>query len=58
LASTNVEKLLGVMVVDAENERESHGDLVATAGGGLMDLESKVVGIILPRRGAVDLVYT
>lgn len=49
LASVNVEKLLGVHIDDAQS------DLVATRGGGLLDLSSKVVGIISPRRGIVDL---
>jgi hypothetical protein len=30
-------------------------DLVATQGGDLFSFESKVVGIISPRRGYVDL---
>ncbi|KAI0643970.1 composite domain of metallo-dependent hydrolase [Trametes meyenii] len=48
LVSTNVEKLLGV-------ERESgEYELVATLGGDLLEY-SKVVGVLSPRRGMVDL---
>ncbi|TRM61307.1 hypothetical protein BD626DRAFT_502095 [Schizophyllum amplum] len=46
LASTNVEKLLGV---------EPSGDLVATRGGGMLDFGSKVVGVVSPKRGVVDI---
>lgn len=49
LASTNLEKLLGL-----ELEAE-HADLVAVQGGDLFDFESKVVGILSPRRDVVDL---
>lgn len=49
LASTNLEKLLGL---DLEAEL---ADLVAVQGGDLFDFESKVVGILSPRRDAVDL---
>ncbi|TFK54416.1 composite domain of metallo-dependent hydrolase [Heliocybe sulcata] len=49
LTSVNVEKLLGVAVSPALS------DLVATSGGDLLDFSSKVVGIISPRRGVVDL---
>ena len=31
------------------------GDLVATEGGDLLDIQSKVVGVISPRKGKVDL---
>ncbi|KAI0367346.1 composite domain of metallo-dependent hydrolase [Pilatotrama ljubarskyi] len=48
LVSTNVEKLLGIERGDAE------GDLVVTYGGGLLDY-TKVVAIVSPRRGVVDL---
>lgn len=48
LGSVNVEKLLGV---DSGN----YGDLVATRGGGLLDLGGKVVAVISPRRGLVDV---
>ncbi|KAI0367317.1 carbohydrate esterase family 9 protein [Pilatotrama ljubarskyi] len=47
LASTNVEKLLGVKTLQ--------GDLVATQGGDLLEL-SKVVAVISPRRGVVDII--
>ena len=46
--STNVEKLLGI--VRGEDEVE----LVATSGGDLLEY-SKVIGIISPRRGVVDI---
>ena len=49
LASVNVEKLLGVDVADAES------DLIATHGGDPLEFSSKVVGVISPRRGVVDL---
>ncbi|KAL5494800.1 hypothetical protein ACEPAI_262 [Sanghuangporus weigelae] len=50
IASTNVERLLGVEV-----ETSSQRDLVVTKGGGLLNIEAKVVGIISPRRGQVEL---
>ncbi|KAI8973081.1 carbohydrate esterase family 9 protein [Trametes punicea] len=49
LASTNVETLLGVKADEVQ------GDLVATQGGDLLDF-SKVVAIISPRRGVVDVI--
>ncbi|KAL5507656.1 hypothetical protein ACEPAH_7112 [Sanghuangporus vaninii] len=49
LASSNLEKLLA-LEVDADL-----ADLVATEAGDIFDFESKVVGIISPRKGAVDL---
>ncbi|KAH9935457.1 composite domain of metallo-dependent hydrolase [Fomitopsis serialis] len=49
LASVHVEKVLGVEVDDIES------DLIATHGGDPLQLSSKVVGIISPRRGVVDL---
>ena len=49
LASTNLEKLLGVEV------DTSLADLIATEAGDIFDFESKVVGVISPRKGAVDL---
>jgi hypothetical protein len=52
IGSTNVEKLLGGKV---ETMAEQLGDLVATAGGDLFDFTSKVVAVISPRRGLVDL---
>ncbi|KDQ57519.1 hypothetical protein JAAARDRAFT_156260 [Jaapia argillacea MUCL 33604] len=50
LASVNLEKLLGVSVPTYE------GDLVATWGGDLLEFESKVVGIVSPSKGIVDLI--
>ncbi|KAF8558348.1 composite domain of metallo-dependent hydrolase [Imleria badia] len=49
LASTNLEELLGVNPIVS-----SSGDLVATLGGSMLDLEAKVVGIISPRRRSVE----
>ncbi|KAJ2989664.1 hypothetical protein NUW54_g8708 [Trametes sanguinea] len=49
LASVNVESLLGVKTDGLES------DLVATQGGDLLDF-SKVVAVISPRRGVVDLI--
>ena len=49
LASSNLEKLLGI------NADEAELDLVVTVGGGLLDFESKVVGVISPSRKVVDL---
>lgn len=49
LASSNVEELLGLKVMPGEE------DLVATAGGDLLGFEGKVVAVISPRRGIVDL---
>ena len=49
LASTTLDKLLGAEVV-AEDR-----DLVATAGGDLLALGAKVVGVISPMRASVDL---
>ncbi|KAG0707315.1 composite domain of metallo-dependent hydrolase [Suillus ampliporus] len=50
LASINLEKLLGV------KPSGGLGDMVVTRGGTVLDLEAKVVGIISPRRGLVDLI--
>jgi hypothetical protein len=50
LASTNLERLLGVNV-----HSNLIPDHVATAGGDLMSMNSKVVAIISPRNDAVDL---
>ena len=50
LASVNLEKLLGV------KPSGSSSDLVATRGGTVLDFEAKVIGIISPRRGLVDLI--
>lgn len=49
LATIDLEKLLGV------HGRHGHGDLVATTGGDLFDFSSKVVAVISPDRGTVDL---
>ncbi|KAL1742134.1 hypothetical protein HDZ31DRAFT_66247 [Schizophyllum fasciatum] len=46
MASTNILKLLGV---------KGSGDLVATKGGGILEFESKIVGVLSRSRGVVDL---
>ena len=51
LATTNLEKLLGSKGANAQSTH----DLVATKGGELLDFGSKVVAIISPRKGTVDL---
>jgi len=43
----DLEKLLGVRAVEE--------DLVVFAGGGMWDIESKVVGIVSSTRNTVDL---
>ncbi|KAF7312947.1 Composite domain of metallo-dependent hydrolase [Mycena kentingensis (nom. inval.)] len=48
LVSTNIDKALGL-------RRDAAQELVVLQGGGLFDLESKVIGIVSPRGGAVDL---
>ncbi|KAI0074160.1 carbohydrate esterase family 9 protein [Panus rudis PR-1116 ss-1] len=53
LASTDLEKLLGVEV-ETQGANGGH-DLVATVGGDILDMESKVVAVISSRRGIVDL---
>lgn len=50
LGSTNIEKLLGI-----HDEVALEGDLVITQGGGLLDFEGKVIGIISKRRGEVQI---
>jgi hypothetical protein len=50
LGSVNIQKLLGVKAMYSEAS-----DLVATEGGDLLEMESKVVAIISPRRRLVDL---
>jgi len=50
LASTNLNRIFGIT-----NEDDSMDDLVAYHGGDVFDMESKVVGIISPRLGRVDL---
>ncbi|CDO74447.1 hypothetical protein BN946_scf184979.g2 [Trametes cinnabarina] len=52
LASSNVETLLGLETDPAEQ------DLVATVGGDLLDFEGKVVAVISPRQGVVDIFVT
>ena len=47
LASVNLENLLAV---NPDND-----DLVAIKGGSLLGFEGKVVGIVSPTRGVVDL---
>ena len=51
LASTNLEVLLGVV-----NPTDDTADLVAYEGGNAFDLSSKVVAVLSPERGFVDLV--
>jgi len=50
LATTNLEKLLGVREIG-----EDASDLVVYEGGSMFELSSKVVGVISPVRGCVDL---
>ena len=50
IGSTNIEKLLGGKV-----EAAAVQDLVATEGGDLLDFGSKVVAVLSPRRGSVNL---
>lgn len=47
--STNIEKLLGL------SKGAGHGDIVATRGGDILGY-SKVVGVVSPSRGVVDMV--
>lgn len=49
LASTNVEKLQGVKTDALQS------DLVATLGSDLLDF-SKVVAVVSPRRGVMDII--
>ncbi len=49
LASVNLEKLLGIKTHSVQ------GNLIATSGGDLLEFSSKVVGVISPRRGVVDI---
>ena len=49
LASVNLKKLLGLKDIHFQS------DLVATRGGTLLDLQSRVVGLVSPSRGIVDL---
>lgn len=50
LGSVNLEKLLGAEVDD-------DGDFVATKGGDLLEMTSRVVAVISPRRESVELLY-
>jgi hypothetical protein len=50
IGSVNIEKLLGVTELGGEDM-----DLVATRGGDLLDLSSKVVAVISPTRKLVDI---
>jgi hypothetical protein len=50
LATTNLHKALGLI-----RRRFTVPDLVLYAGGGLLDLESKVVGVISAERGIVEV---
>ena len=52
MGSTNVEKLLGGRV---EAEPEDARDMVVTAGGDILDFESKVIAVVSSRRKVVDL---
>ncbi|KAF9017784.1 hypothetical protein BDZ89DRAFT_1165551 [Hymenopellis radicata] len=47
LATTNLEQLLGIS--------SPSDDLVVSKAGSLLDFEAKVVGVISPRKGVVDL---
>lgn len=49
LASTNLEELLGIQPAASLS-----GDLVATIGGSILDLEAQVVGVISSRRRSVE----
>jgi hypothetical protein len=50
LASTNIEKTISGQVNIPEMS-----DLVATKGGDLLEMSSKVMAVISPRRNRVDL---
>lgn len=49
LASSKVDELMGVKVDPEET------DIVVTRGGGLLEFEGKVVAMVSPRRGVVDV---
>lgn len=54
LASSNLEKLVGV---DAKGRYGyEYGDLIATQGGGLLDMSSKVIAVVSSRMGKVDII--
>ncbi|TRM67641.1 hypothetical protein BD626DRAFT_423922 [Schizophyllum amplum] len=48
LVTTNLANMLGI-------QQSSNADVVAYRGGGLLELESKVVGVLSAERGFVDL---
>jgi hypothetical protein len=50
LATTNLHKALGLI-----RPRFTIPDLVLYEGGGLLDFESKVVGVISAERGVVEV---
>lgn len=50
LVTTDLENLLGI-----RDMGEDAADLVATEGGSIFEQSSKVVGIISPKRGFVDI---
>jgi hypothetical protein len=50
--TTSLENLLGVRDLNDET-----ADLVAYDGGNIFDLSSKVVAVLSPPRGGVDLMY-
>ena len=50
MTSSNIEKLLGVDQELADDE-----DQVAVQGGSLLSFEGKVVGVVSPHQGIVDL---
>ncbi|KAJ6455316.1 hypothetical protein C8R47DRAFT_1328912 [Mycena vitilis] len=52
LATTNLETALGLGYAHPDVEEE---DLVVLEGGGMFDLESKVIGVVSGKRGLVDL---
>ncbi len=54
LVTTNLEKALGVSARSRGREGTAD-DIVVYKGGGMFDLESKVVGVISAGRGVVDL---
>lgn len=54
MVSSNLENLLGVIGSDIHSSG-AHKELVVTEFGGLMDFESKVIGVISPGRGVVDM---
>jgi hypothetical protein len=51
MVSTNIEKLLN----DRGSVDASTGDFVVVEGGDLLDFEGKVVAVVSPKRGVVNL---